>query len=738
MALLQNRPGLNQPTPMSDMSPNAPDNFNRGFAMPQQQQQRQGSPNGMKGGGGQKGMPQGMPQGKGIPGMPQAGGMGKGGGMPQMMQVNMGKGGGMPQMMKGGMSPSGVGPTMGGRTMPVLPGGMMGQPMGQMVTGPMGEKGAGGMQAGVQYMPCIIPVNQTGSLPMGAVAIGQLSPDQLPNAAMHISQMTANQNPQATIIGGPGANQQGPPQQQGARPARGRSPQQQRSAGFPPQQGPPFQQWPPSQQQGGPNFQQPQQQGAPGTERDWGTVRDLGPGGEDRQNQSEAEQGYQPKHDPFGNAGAAQDKPTQDYGAAREKPGQVPQEPQPPPQAFPRADSTDGKWRPSGQEPWRQPERQASARRNSSGSPDRRTANTGAAERNSSAERRPALERRTSGERKVSAERTTSAERRGSPERATIGAGQIGAGPREARTMGSMRLQCDFELESQESQWWQHTLPSGQQAQVFFVADPAALSQAVSRLGFQGPRSLTAVDLQGVNLRAAAGRLCVLQVAFWDGGGLQCFLFDIMQLGEHVNALSTFLQSIQAPKFMYNASLAATVLAHKFGISLAGVIDVQSAFKMLENQSTISCLIDYFDWCNISKPGQREEWSKMDKNPELWAHRPLARPTLSYAVQGICSLHSTYPFLSSKLCGMYGPSALEMLANVTQQLVTVQTSAGWACRNAGLWIGEQGPSQQDDPDMDDWLAKRFGKSKTQTARSKSPERAIRALKAELPVSAVRA
>lgn len=87
---------------------------------------------------------------------------------------------------------------------------------------------------------------------------------------------------------------------------------------------------------------------------------------------------------------------------------------------------------------------------------------------------------------------------------------------------------------------------------------------------------------------------------------------------------------------------------------------------------------------------------------------------------------------------MYGPSALEMLANVTQQLVTVQTSAGWACRNAGLWIGEQGPSQQDDPDMDDWLAKRFGKSKPQPARRVSPERAIRSLKAELPVTAVRA
>lgn len=304
-----------------------------------------------------------------------------------------------------------------------------------------------------------------------------------------------------------------------------------------------------------------------------------------------------------------------------------------------------------------------------------------------------------------------------------------------------MRLDCDFHQEEQASQWWPHTLPNGQQAQVFLVADQQALAQAVSRLSFQGPRSLTALDIQGVNLRAAAGRLCLLQVAFWDGGGLQCFLFDIMQLGEHVGALSPFLQNTYTPKFIHNAQLAATVLAHKFGITLSGVIDVGTAFQMLHEGQPLTSLMDYFEWCNVAVPGQRQEWGRMDKTPELWAHRPLARPTLSYAVQGICTLHATYPLLSSRLCSGFGPSAIEMLANMSHQLVQVHATGGWACRKQGLWIGEQSAQKNpDDADLDDWLTKRFGKKAAgaQNRRS-SPEKSIRATKAtELPVTAVRA
>lgn len=303
-----------------------------------------------------------------------------------------------------------------------------------------------------------------------------------------------------------------------------------------------------------------------------------------------------------------------------------------------------------------------------------------------------------------------------------------------------MRLDCDVMQQPQQSQWWVQPLPNQQQANVFLVADSLALQQAVSRLNLQGPRSLTALDIQGVNLRAAAGRFCLMQLAFWDGGGLQCFLFDIMSLGEEVGALMAFLQNPHAPKFVFNAQLATTVLAHKFGITLSGVLDVGTAYQMLENGRTLKGLVDYFEWSNVAMPGQRTEWAKMEKDAELWAHRPLARPTVQTAVTGICALHATYPALSSRLGNFYGPPAMEMLAGYSHRLVSVAASAGWSCRNAGLWIGEQGAKVDDqDAELDDWLTKRFGAKKGPAAANRrlSPENQIRAQKAELPVTAIR-
>jgi len=152
----------------------------------------------------------------------------------------------------------------------------------------------------------------------------------------------------------------------------------------------------------------------------------------------------------------------------------------------------------------------------------------------------------------------------------------------------------------------------------------------------------------------------------------------------------------------------------------------------------LNSLIDYFEWSNIAVPGQRAEAVKMEKTPEVWAHRPLAKTTLDFSVQSICTLHATYPLLSSRLCACYGPSAIEMLANHSHQVVTVHATGGWSCRNAGLWIGEQsGGEVRDDPGLDDWLSRRFGKGPSAAARRQSPETAIRAQKAELPVTAVR-
>jgi hypothetical protein len=226
-----------------------------------------------------------------------------------------------------------------------------------------------------------------------------------------------------------------------------------------------------------------------------------------------------------------------------------------------------------------------------------------------------------------------------------------------------------------------------------------------------------------------------MQVAFVDAGGLQVFLFDIMSLGEHVGALADFLQNHTFAKFMYNAQLAATVFAHKFGINLAGLFDVGVAIATLEYGAKTSSLFEYFEWAGMPMSGAKQEATRMERNPELWAHRPLAKGTIDYAVKNICTLHASYQILSTRLTNFVGPNSINQVMEQSVQMVQVHAAGGFSCRKAGLWIGEQNPQQErDDHELDDWLAKRFGKSAP--ARKASPERPVPVV--DLPVDAVRA
>lgn len=305
-----------------------------------------------------------------------------------------------------------------------------------------------------------------------------------------------------------------------------------------------------------------------------------------------------------------------------------------------------------------------------------------------------------------------------------------------------MLLDCDFVSMPQMSEIWQHSLPNGHQAMVFLVADPDMLAKAITHLGQQGTASLTAVGFQGVNLRAAAGRLCLMQVAFYDRQSLQVYLFDIMQLGEHVGALTNFLQSATTPKFIYNAQLAATVLAHKFGVTLMGCIDVGIAYSMVESGRTLLDLDDYFEWCGVVIPGARQEAIKLKNNPETWAHRPMGKSTVNFAVQNIATLHASYQQLSTRLFSFCGPQSIDMALLHTNQMVQVSATAGWACRKTGLWVGEQNPGKEHtDPGMDDWLEKRFGKKSAAppVRREASPLRKdVKLDLPALPETAVRA
>jgi len=221
-----------------------------------------------------------------------------------------------------------------------------------------------------------------------------------------------------------------------------------------------------------------------------------------------------------------------------------------------------------------------------------------------------------------------------------------------------------------------------------------------------------------------------LVVAFSDNtNGLQVFMFDVTQLGEQLYSLVPFFTNANSSKITTDATTHATVFAHKFGINLNGVIDAQWAYEALEKKGMVNAC-HFLDWCGLTTVSFKDEAARLENSPEIWGQRPLVQQALVHATEGICLLHSAAAVMWTRLAKSFGQNVFNMVANASRQRVEMAAAAGWACRNAGLWTAEQDyPVPGDkDAELDDWLAKRFGKA----SEKQPPPAALRARSAERP------
>eukprot|EP00930_Biecheleria_cincta_P096781 TRINITY_DN88578_c0_g1_i1.p1 TRINITY_DN88578_c0_g1~~TRINITY_DN88578_c0_g1_i1.p1 ORF type:complete len:725 (-),score=113.25 TRINITY_DN88578_c0_g1_i1:214-2388(-) len=585
----------------------------------------------------------------------------------------------MARNMGAGSGP-GPGPGVGG--MPMMRPMMTAMPMQQQQNGnapaqgeqqmPGGMGMPSGVQPGVRYMPCIVPMEQWQSMQnTGAVPIAQVQASQLASGSIPLNSLLGNMpapgpgGPGGARMGGvpngsqPGNNQpffQQSNQNQSSRPTRGRSPRGRPTRGGSPSAGSRFGGGMPK-----PDFRFPQGDPQP-------TPADT----------------------------------SESMGNKR-----------------------DDAWRPSFVDPAQAEKRRASIERRRSQSPPQ--------------QKRPAeLEEPA---RRYSPERR-SPERRSPERRSSPGPGR--QSPRRNRSFGPFDRNIPVSNGYQPSDSWSQNLPVGGKAQVYLVADEATLSQAAGRLNFLEQGAIIALDAQGWNLKTAAGKLCLLQVAFSDPSGLQVFLFDVMQLGEKLYTLMPFFNNPHASKITADAQTHATVLAHKFGIDLMGVIDAQWAYETLNGRGMTSQM-DVLDWCGVAPPYWKEEGLKLEQTSEVWGHRPLAKHVVAYAAQSVAMLHHASAVIWRRLAYAFGPTVFNMVANASRQRAEMAAAAGWACRNAGLWTAEQDYAKEDsaekERELDSWLARRFGKKegapKPASIRAASAQRAASADRGPLPDRAFR-
>ncbi len=272
-----------------------------------------------------------------------------------------------------------------------------------------------------------------------------------------------------------------------------------------------------------------------------------------------------------------------------------------------------------------------------------------------------------------------SRDRRPSPER--------GPFPSRKRTFGMPDRPLKFGGPQQSGQW-QQPLPNGSSASVYLIADQGNLQQAASRLNFLGQGATIVMDCHGWNLKTAAGKLCLLTVAVMDAN-LQVFIFDVVQLGEQMHILAPFFTNPDVAKISADASTHATVLAHKFGINLTGVIDAQWAYETVEKRTMVSP-VEILEWCGMAPMDYKNEAKRLERNPEIWGQRPLSQPVCSHATQGICLLYSAAGgVMWERLGRAFGPAAFNKVKVASQNRAEMAAAAGWACRNIGLYTAEQ-------------------------------------------------
>jgi len=333
-------------------------------------------------------------------------------------------------------------------------------------------------------------------------------------------------------------------------------------------------------------------------------------------------------------------------------------------------------------------------------------------------------------------------ERAQSVERATYFRRQQSVGPPRTAIFERKKLHGQLFPRStapivQMSEFWQQDLECGARARCWLVADADEMADACDRLNSLDATTLTSVDARGTAHQYVSGSLSLLQIAFNTKQGFECFMFDATQLGHLFDLLRPFLENADLAKIVNDSQVQGKLLAQQFGITMAGAIDTKVAYEEL-NSKPPGSVVDIFEHCALATESFKDESTRMESAFALWAQRPLLRNVLMYGVSFTCLLHAAGRVLGERLSRAAGPAATATVATVSQQKLEAAALLGWAQRqHAGLKAaeeaGRQGPdgnwywaqaSDRPDPELSDWLAKRFtaashcGTAATNWARSK--------------------
>jgi len=173
-----------------------------------------------------------------------------------------------------------------------------------------------------------------------------------------------------------------------------------------------------------------------------------------------------------------------------------------------------------------------------------------------------------------------------------------------------------------------------------WIDGPAALEALVQRL--RGATRL-ALDTEADGFSAYRPRLCLIQLAWEEPGGLAVALVDPLALQGRLDPLAGPLQDPALETIVHGADYDVRLLKRDAGISPRGLWDTQRAAQLAgEAQTGLAALAAALAGATLDKRAQRTDW----------ARRPLSSTALDYAREDVRVLFAMRDALGARLAAL--------------------------------------------------------------------------------------
>lgn len=170
----------------------------------------------------------------------------------------------------------------------------------------------------------------------------------------------------------------------------------------------------------------------------------------------------------------------------------------------------------------------------------------------------------------------------------------------------------------------------------------------------ENPPKVIFFDCEGDHL-SRTGKLCVLQIAFFENEKPNVYLFDALKYKEAIYLLKPLFESEKVLKVIHDTKRDAEALSWQFEVQIKNVFDTQVAYyEMQKNNKKIN--VNFISFVQLLQELCQIDYSKKNSLPHVefqdsthWLERPLAEFLIESAINDVIYLKPIFDYFQKEL-----------------------------------------------------------------------------------------